>query len=123
MLDPQLYQESVFKLQNMMGACRFLSQEFRHASVIYKRLDRNVEKILPGWLKRQPMEARFELGHMKYFRGATLVKLQRFDDGIQSIKEAVNEFEKCGHGEWVAQCKRNIEEARNLRAKATEKKE
>ncbi|EFC36086.1 predicted protein [Naegleria gruberi] len=85
--DTQTYMECVFKLENMMGSCRFFQGHLKLADQTFTKLDQLAESVMPEWIKKDSEEAQFELAYMKYFTGISKIGLQENSQGISELEQ------------------------------------
>lgn len=120
--DPQLYKECYFKLQNMMGTCRFLLNDHFASLAIFQKMAKAAEEIYPQWSERNPDEANMETGYMFYFHGSSLVSVGHHAEGIKMLQKAKDHFAKVSAGDWMQHCDQNIGDAQKLLEKAEQEK-
>lgn len=111
--DPQLYQECVFKLENILASSKYLAGEYPVAFTILKKLNdqTNDENFMNAWMEKDEADAGLEYAFMKYFRGATLIRMNDFDGGVRSLNESKDKFTELGRDDWVKRVSANIDEA------------
>jgi len=110
--DSQTYMECVFKLENMLGSCRFLQGHLKIADQTFLKLDQLAESVMPEWLKKDPEEAQFELAYMKYFKGVCKVTLKEHAAGIEELEQSKAIFLRVGRDDWASNCDHYINEAK-----------
>nr|CAG4718882.1 unnamed protein product [Naegleria fowleri] len=106
--DSQTYMECVFKLENMMGSCRYLQGHLKLADQTFSKLDQLAESVMPEWLKKDPEEAKFELAYMKYFKGVSKIGLKETSEGVKELEQAKAIFLNIERHDWANHCEEYI---------------
>ncbi|EFC40989.1 predicted protein [Naegleria gruberi] len=106
--DTQTYMECVFKLENMMGSCRFFQGHLKLADQTFTKLDQLAESVMPEWIKKDSEEAQFELAYMKYFKGISKIGLKENSQGISELEQARKIFLNLQRQDWALHCDQYI---------------
>ncbi len=114
MEDEQLYQECIFRLENILASCKYFAGEYPVAYTILKKLNdqaTNDRNFMDSWMARDAPEAGLELAFMKYFRGATYIRMGELEPGMTAFNESKDKFVELGRDDWVKRVETTMDEA------------
>ncbi|KAL9646684.1 hypothetical protein ABK040_001107 [Willaertia magna] len=110
--DSNVYLRCVFKLENMLGACRYMQGSLQIAEQTFEKLDQLSGTISAEWIEAEPEEARFEIAHMRYFNGACKIGLGKYQQGIEELQKSKQMFQTLLRSDWVGRIDELLNEAK-----------